>query len=291
MEASGKRYVVHGSRTDEFTIWNMADIHFGNRACALGRCKADIEQIRGDPFSFWVGGGDYAEYIGLTDKRFDPDCVADRLRVKDMGRLGKVLIAGVGDLLEPIKGKCLGLVLGNHEKKYQQAKEQSDLHASLCVKLDVPNLEYSALFDVVFVRRPSQKTPILRTKPPTNRKGDPFGNSSAFRFFIHHGAGFAQTPAGKLKRLLDFMSTFKADVYMVGHVHDKTGKRRVEVGGDTRCKNLIEHERLGIISGSYLKTYAQGVTTYGEQRGYGAVPLGPSFVRICPETRKMTAEI
>lgn len=32
MEASGIRFILHGSRTDEITIWNLSDLHWGARA-------------------------------------------------------------------------------------------------------------------------------------------------------------------------------------------------------------------------------------------------------------------
>ena len=287
MEAQGKRYIWHGSRSTEFTIWNLSDIHWGNRGCAVDRLKADIERIRTDPCAFWLGGGDNAEYIGLTDRRFDPDAVAEDLKVRDMGQLGKRLIEEVGNLFRPIRDKCLGLLLGNHEKHYQQAMQQSHLHAWLCCELDVPNLEYSALFDVVFVRTPQARKPILKAASPPGGKYP----RHTFRVFVHHGAGYAQTPGGKLNRLVQFMDSFDADIYMVGHVHDRVGKRIAQIGADPACTKIIERERLGVISGSYLRSYAQGVTTYAEQRGYRPVTLGASFARIKPATREMRGEV
>lgn len=287
MEASGKRYIVHPSRSDRLTVWNLSDIHYGNKACAVNVLKADVEHIRTDPYDFWVGGGDYAEYIGLHDNRFDPDSVAEILKVKDMGHLGKTLMESVRDLLKPIRHKCLGLLLGNHEKKYQVATEQTHLHAWLCTELEVPNLEYSAMFDVVFVRNPHVKSPRLTMTNPYQGKY----SRQSFRFFVHHGAGYAQTPGGKLNRLVKFMQMFDADIYMVAHVHDQVGRRLVQVGADDNCTKLRERVRLGVISGSYLKTYAKGVNTYGEQRGYEPCPLGASHVSILPETREFSGEI
>ena len=278
MEVKGKQYIVYGSRKDVFKISNLADIHYGNKACALGEVKTDIKRIANDPYHFWVGGGDYADYIGMTDRRFDPDIVSENIKVADLGRLGKKLTEDVRELLYPIRHKCLGLLYGNHEKLYSRWQEQGDLHAWLCSELEVPNLGYSAIFDVVFTRTTGVKKPKLtRERPPTTY------SARTYRFFVHHGAGFATTPAGKLTRLIRFMTYFDANIFMVGHVHDQEGRRQIQIGANSACTRLIEKKKLGLISGSYLKTYEQGVTTYGEQRGYEPTVLGMATVTISPD--------
>ena len=287
MEVDGKRWILHPSRTDKFLIWNLSDLHIQSRACAEGRLQADIETIRKDPFSFWFGGGDYADFIGYSDKRFDPDVVAPWISVKDLGRLGQAGMHRVRDIFAPIKHKCMGLLIGNHEKRYELKTENDGLHGWLCEELGVRNLEYCAFFDIVFVRDPAVTEPSLHLSSPHKRGF----SSQTFRVFAHHGAGYAQTPGGKLNRLVQFMMGFDADVYFCGHVHDKLARPEPAIGADVGCKNLIERVRLGVISGSYLRTYAQHVTTYGEMAGYRPTNLGAASVEICPETREMTAKV
>ncbi len=287
MEAAGKRYILHGSRKDEFKLWHLSDLHLMSRACAENDLKRDIELIRNDPYSFWLGGGDYADFIGYRDKRFDPDAVAPWVSVEDLGNLGERGMKYARDLLAPIKEKCLGLILGNHEKMYALKTEHEQLHGWLCTELGAPNLQYSALFDLVFVRAPNVKTPKLVEERPSREDT----KSHSYRIYIHHGAGYAVTPGGKLNKLIQFMQSFQADVYFAGHVHDKVGRREPAIGADATCTTLQAQERLGVVSGSYLKTYAQGVTTYGEQRGYRPVSLGPACVRFVPDKMEMHAEI
>lgn len=290
MEAGGKRYIIHKSKTDEFTIWNLSDLHLLSASCAEKELKKDIATIAADPHAYWFGGGDYADYIGYDDaKRFDPDCVSDSLTLRDLGMMGKKSVETVRDWLAPIKHKCLGLLLGNHEKQYQKKHQQEDLHSWLCTELGVANLGYSAFVDVVFVRH-NQAKKIGLTASRDNAPREQ-SNSSSFRFFLHHGAGYAQTPGGKLNRLIQFMNCFDADVYMVGHVHDKVGRKQPALTADASCSKLCQRIRVGVISGSYLKTYEQGRTSYGEQRGYAPVMIGASWVSIKPETRSIRAEI
>ncbi len=285
METGGQRWIVYPSRSDEFTIHAIGDIHYGNAACALDRCKADIEAIRVDPRAFWFGLGDYAEYIGPGDKRWNAKSVSKEITIGDLANLGKMLTTKVRDLFAPIKYKCLGLLLGNHETKYMAEKDQVDLHAWLCTELGAVNLGYSGFTDVIFRRRPGCKPGLYKTPPPMQ------GDSYNVRFFLHHGAGSANTAGGKMNRLDRFMRDFGADVYFIAHVHDQVGKRRPVITANADCSKITAEEPIGVITGSYLRTYAQGVTTYGEVKGYAPVPLGASFVRINPQSHTIHGEI
>jgi hypothetical protein len=287
MEAAGKRYILHGSRKDKFRIWHLSDLHWMAKGCATGAIRKDIKEIKDDPFSFWVGGGDYAEFIGYRDKRFDPDAMAEWVPVKALGDLGRFGMTQVRDLFAPIRHKCLGLLLGNHELKYELMTDQESLHGWLCTEIGAENLQYSALFDVVFCRAAGVKAPRLQSTPPP-RNGS---TCRQFRIYCHHGAGYAMTPGGKLNRLVQFMQSFDADIYFIGHVHDHVARKEPALGADATCTKIIERKRLGVVAGSYLRTYTQGHTSYGEQKGYRPTDLGPAIVAIHPETRELEAVI
>lgn len=288
MIAAGGRYIYHASRTDTFKIWALADFHLGNAGTHEKMLDAHLAQISADPFSFWVGVGDYADYIGYKDKRFDPATLGADLMISDLGKLGRVLTERVRDKLKPIAGKCLGLAYGNHEAKYMQQEEQQDLHAWLCSELAVPNLGYSFLMDVIFMRKNSpSKFGKVFAKP-----GGKGCAVAKFRLYGHHGAGASSTPSGKARRLQTFMESFRADAYVMGHVHGKHVENLVEVGADRGCGELIEHTRIGTITGSYLKTYQQGpVAGYGEQAGYKPSPLGAAIIEFTPDTRELSVKL
>ena len=285
MEAGGKRHISHPSRKDEFTIYGLGDLHLGSKATAEGQLEKDVEAIRADHNAFWFGLGDYAEYISHRDRRANLQDMAEWLTLDDLSHLGHTLNQKVRDVLKPIKHKCLGLLFGNHEDVYQRTLEQTDMHCWLCQELGVPNLRYSAFVDVIFTRVPRVKRARLGKYPGVGY------SSASFRFYLHHGAGGSNTPGGKLNRLVQFMDAFESDIYMIGHVHDKKGQRLVSITANPACDTITHRDRVGIVSGSYLRTYAQGVTTYGEKKGYRPAPLGASFVRIHPESRTITAEL
>jgi hypothetical protein len=291
MEAAGKRFIWHGSQSDIFRIWNLSDLHLGAKGCAEDDIRRDINKIKDDPFSFWLGGGDNAEFIGHTDKRFDPDAVADWITVKDLGDLGHKCMMRVRDLMLPIRNKCLGLLLGNHELKYELHTEQESMHHWLCQELDVPYLGYCCFFDLHFCRTARQKQPELKPSLPPRRGVNRQYGSNVFRVFAHHGAGYATTPGGKLNKLIGAMNAFDADLYFLGHCHDAVARKEPVISANADCTKLIARSRLGTIAGSYLKTYNQGTIGYGEQKMYRPTCLGAACVTIRPETRTIEAAV
>ena len=278
MEAGRTHYIVHPSRTDEITIYNVADIHLGVKACDKRKLREDVTRIKEDPSAFWFGGGDYADYVSPTDKRWSAGEIDPEITVADLSRLGHRQADMVLAELKPIANKCIGMLLGNHEAKYVSSKEQTDLHGWLCKEMGVPNFGYCAIFDTVFIRKPAIKRPML-LRSSTGQDGSRW----SIRHLAHHGFGGAVTPGGKLNTLIKAMNSFNADVYWLGHVHESKAQRLVRIGADSDCSNLTHQEQLGVITGSYLRTYHQGSCGYGETKGYAPAPLGCTGVTFKPE--------
>ncbi|MBE3117545.1 MAG: metallophosphoesterase, partial [Candidatus Atribacteria bacterium] len=284
----------------QITILYFSDIHWMAKACAEKEVRRTIDRILTDPNCFWIGGGDYSECIGHQDsKRFHPDAVAEWVKLSDLGCLGEKAFKHVGNLFKPIIHKCLGLILGNHEAAHMKYTTQAGLFDGMCRRLSGErdaddggpphsrlDLSYSALMDLYLVPR-GKGAPALSWESPKNIRGVPVKK----RIFCHHGAGYAMTKGGKINRLIRFMDYFDADIYMLGHVHDDLGVRITPLCANEDCTHITNRTKLGVISGSYLKTYAQDVTTYGEQRGYEPVSLGAAWVRIDARTGEMEGRI
>jgi len=284
MQAAGSRYILYNSRSAVLKIWIMADIHYANKGCHLALLKKHIKEIQNDPCAYWIGLGDYADYISYDDKRFDPSEILQDIAVADLGNLGQILTSRVDDLFAPIRDKCLGLAYGNHEWRYMRDKDQQGLHQWLCTQMGVPNLGYSFLMNLTFVRvaQKNLRQKVLDTVP------DKTGSTRwSLRLYGHHGAGGASTFTGKANRLAKFMQAFDADIYMCAHVHGEQSLAIPRIGADEKCQTLKERAALGVITGSYLKTYQLGVGAgYGERAGYGPSFLGAAVLHVEPDKQK-----
>ena len=254
-------------------LWVLGDIHLLNRGCHETLLDETIAQIADDPLALWFGMGDYADLISTTDKRFDPEMIGERVSVKQLGKLGPTAKALILEKFLPIADKCVGMLQGNHEWSYAQHFEQAivqdvveELNEYLDGKWRIPYMHYSGFRDLIFHRG---------------------RHSRRFRICAHHGAGYAATKGGKLNRLLRFMAGFDADMYFMGHVHAVTDDTVIVVGADDACRHLIQSQtKVGCITGTFLRTYVEGTSGYGERKLYDPTPLGAPRIWIEPSSEK-----
>ncbi len=262
MECAGKR-LIHLPKTQDIFFYNLSDIHLGNKACAKKKLYETIDEIKKTKFAYWFATGDLGEYISARDKRHDFSSMDDEIfdSPEKIGNMGGTIVDSLVELLEPIKDKCMGIGIGNHEWSYAVANNQESIHRSLCNRLNATYIGYSAFLD-------------------TNIKVANRTETRTIRHFLSHGSGGAATPGGKLNTIMKYINQFDADIYWVGHLHDSLAYKVPIVGADRKCNYLMAKIKLGIMSGSFFRTYAQGVTTYSERKGYRPTYLGAAKVRV-----------
>jgi len=230
--------------------------------------KRTIARIEEDPKALWFGMGDFWDLVNWADPRFDPSQIAREHRRDHFEGLVKGMLDVAYKALAPIRKKCLGLLHGNHEYKYG-LKNDSALMQDLAEMLDVPFLGYSAFKDIVF----RDKVKI--------------------RFYVHHGAGHAQTKGGKLNKLLRFVSSRDADVIAMGHVHAIVDDLTPILGANDDCSSITQNTKLGIITGSYLAGYhsdEDGSSSYVERAGMDPTTLGSPCIIFVPGTGSVSVE-
>ena len=278
MVAAGRHVIALPSEADWNTpwrLWCIGDIHWGAKGCDEELVGQTVARIAQDDRARWVGMGDYIDLISMRDqKRFDPEAISEKHQASYFKHYGPEMRNYAIEQFKPIAGQCIGLLLGNHEWKYSMQYEQAIVQ-DMCEALDAPFLGYCAFRDLLFV-------------DPQNT-----ARQERFRIIAHHGAGYARTKGGKLNRLLGLMHYFDADIYLMGHVHARLDDDTVVVGADDDCLDLTQRSRAGVVSGTYLKTYAlaqDGASSYGERAMYEPTPLGSPCIRILPGSRKLAVE-
>jgi len=262
METAEKR-IRYKSRSDQFVLYPLGDIHAGTTACAEDRIKERIKEIKDDPFALWVGMGDYAEFIAPNDPRWDVKAIASWVEMSNVAESQRRWLL---KLFEPIKDKCLGLLTGNHEETIRLHNYQ-DVQLDLCRDLGVKNLGFSCFYRLFFIR-----------------------NKTSFAIDCHfeHGSGAAQTEGGKIMRLTRTMLGFDAEITAMGHLHDIKVENLSPLFMDEGL-HIKQRPKVGAITGSWYRAYAPGpYASYAERRGYTPTNLGcPHFV-IRPDKRFVT---
>jgi hypothetical protein len=287
MEASGCRIVRYRKQCAEFSIYDVADQHLLNRGVSKSHILRDVMTIKKDPYALWFEGGDYADWINTTDKRFDPSAFDEDIKVIDLAKMGAVVTQQMLGYYKPIRKKCLGMLIGNHEFKYMSKQSEMYIHEFLCSEMGVPDMKFSGFTDIYFVHDKNLTTVPVRmhasTTPPT-------WFTARLRVFIHHGMGAANTAGGKINKLKALVDMVDADLVMMAHVHEQFAKQFLRMVPNADCSSIGQRVTMGIITGSYLRTYAPDFTGYGEMKGYNPAGLGASRARYIPETRTLTVE-
>lgn len=260
-----------------YRIVPLGDIHIGSAACDEKLLRQVVARIEADPTCYWIGMGDYCEFINIHDKRFDSAVLADWVDVADLVDLAQAQRDRFLSIVKPIAGKCLGLVIGNHEGTIQR-KFERDIYREIVVTLKgwggFPN-DHKLAFGVYG---------WLQLAFCWGE--DKRGGSVVITGNVHHGFTGGRLGGAKALNMERWLWTHNADFVLFGHSHNADVYRRaVEYVG--RNGHIRQQVRLGGYSGTFMRTVNDGgPATYIERRGYLPQPIGGIEVELRPGMQK-----
>ena len=259
-----KDIIINYKKADStFKLYCLGDIHAGTIHCVEAHIKRKVEEIKQAKNAYWIGMGDYAEWITPKDKRFDPNLksIADWVEPDNIAHCQTEWLT---KLFEPIKKKCVGLLYGNHENSIR-IYNHDNVIKNLCENLEVDNLGFSCFLRMFYKRENSNESHLVK---------------GAFT----HGSSGAITEGAKLMALMRFMKSFEADIYGYGHIHDYIQKSlsRMIISPQGKIKSAVS---IGATTGSWFRTYTQGtIASYGEQKVFPPTEISCAAFTINPNT-------
>jgi hypothetical protein len=249
-------------------IYFLGDLHVGNAAFDEGNCKRVIDLIKENDNARYFFMGDGAECISINDKRRWEFAALDPKFHQSVDNLAQAQINYVCQLLEPIKGKCIGYHAGNHELDIMRANRDYD-----------PMFDYHTLF-LEPARDLGSDVAVTRIKFATS--GDAGGHVDIVKVFTTHGMGYATTQGGKLNKLVRLADSFPGcNIYARGHLHDCGihAEPALDVPNKGALR-LIENQRMFVAAGCFFRTYSVGHPNYAARRSYRATQLGTAYIDI-----------
>lgn len=219
------------------------DVHVGMKACDEEMLERHIEYIERTPDTYTFLGGDLMESatrdsvgMGIFDERYH---LADQ-------------IARIRRLLKPLaeKNKILGAITGNHEMRTAKYNTADPL-ADICDVLNIPFLGYQAFIKITV-------------------------NGITYKTIWWHGASGATTKGGKMNAVLRMRKLGVADLYTMGHVHDRFYTEEIEHDMDDETDELVAHKRIYLIAGSFLRYFGG----YSEMKGFAPASLGAPMILL-----------
>jgi len=254
---------IEYGRPDTFYIYPIGDIHAGSIHCAEHKIRDKVEEIRQQRNAYWIGMGDYADSITQKDRRWNTQEIANWVERDNIAETERQFVS---NLLKPIAKKCICLLTGNHEETIHK-ELQYNLTGNVCKDLDVPYGGYSSFIRLLFKRKGSTESHIVK---------------------VHawHGAGAAQTEGARLMRLMRLVNEMEADVYLMGHLHAMTQHQpdRLAIRGN-KIKSV---PLIAAITGSWLTTYTQNAPpSYAEMLGFKPSRIGCPCILITPDKQEI----
>lgn len=283
MEPTGLRIITYPKKDQLFKLYDIADIHWVNAGCAKEHFRADVERIKGEDNALVTVVGDYCDWISPSDPRFDADAIDEAMKVNDLTRLSAKISSGIIGELKPIADKMLGLGMGNHEWQYMKRRNEMQVHEIICQELGVPNLLYSSWMTLIFVHNPRARRITIRQAATIPEKYE-----RSIKIMTHHGKGAAGTVGGKINSLRDIVDlAHDADIVMTGHLHEAAIKPFVRISTDLGSSELKNKICFGMATGSYLRNYVPGITSWAETRGFRLTTLGCVYVTYSPSRHEI----
>ena len=256
------RYFEYESKAQTYHLIPIGDIHIGNENTDMRAFLAMIEWLKNCKDCLWLGMGDYIDLIPAGDKRHN--VYETKRTYKYSGReynltdpQEQYLLARA--ILKQVKDKCIGILTGNHELKYEN--QGANFARLLADDLGTDYLDYSAFINLHFKRKSNN----TRTQ---------------YTIFAIHGFGAGRKTGSKVNRVEDLATYFDADIYLMGHTHDLFVTRELRLYA-SRGK-IRERKLIFANTGTFVKTYNMGNTSYGEMRAYKPVKIGVVRIDLIP---------
>lgn len=262
-------------RSRELRIVPIGDVHLGAAACDEKLFQKTINYIKDTPDTYWIGLGDYCDWINRKDPRFDVTQLADWLITKSgLADISKHQAARFLEMVDPISKKCLGLLCGNHETAISKHYER-DVFSEIVTGIK-DSAGFSDEMQLGIGYYGWMRLNFYRGKDGVKE------NSSSITLNLHHGFTGGKLAGAKALDVQRWLWTHDADLVLLGHSHNQAIQPEAVEGID-RNGNHTNTVRKGAFCGSYLKRVNEdGPATYAEVKGYLPLPVGGIEVILRP---------
>jgi predicted phosphodiesterase len=258
-----------------FTVVPLGDIHLGNAACDEALFKGAIERIASDESCYWLGMGDFCEFINVTDPRFSPDSLAPWIKMAHIGDLAKAQRDRFLDFIEPIASRCLGMIEGNHEKsirKYYERDIYSDLVIGVKERGGFEATHPLALGVCGWMNWAFYMVP------------DKAGRLRSIKVNAHHGFVGGKLAGAKALNMQRWLWSHDADLVIFGHSHNASVQ--VEAVEAMSGSRVIHQHRIGCYGGTFMSGAG-----YAIEKGYFPTPKTYNEIRLRPWAKEQRDRI
>lgn len=267
-----ERRTVYQSRSDILRLYPIGDLHLGN-AHSMERDLRRLvdEEIAPDPNAYWLGMGDYCDFVNIHDPRFDPTELAGWLfadRGVSLADIGRAETRRFCEIVAPIKDRCVALLSGNHEDMILRHSE-ADVYGAIIERMADGANEHR-LGHRGFINWRLKRTDA--------------GGTWTVRIHATHGSNGGRKQGGTANRMADIAGGIDGvDVVLQGHTHKAMYEPLAKFrAGKTRSETVVVH--------CVNIPPMCGDMRYADSKDYSAVPTGYTRLEITPDKRRVAVQ-
>lgn len=223
--------------------------------CEWGRRK---------PRAYFLGMGDYDDLMSTSERDSILMGGLHDSTVKTLEKMYADFVRRLAKECSFMKGRCVGILGGNHFANFVNGTNSDQLLAQL--------LETKYLGVNSFIR--------LILKPTTKRN-----STHVVDIFCHHGRGGGRRSGGSINPVEDMARTAEADIYLMGHNHQKTADFINRLSLKQAHGTIKLHHRKALIArtGSFLKGYQEDCQSYIVDSANNPTDLGVIKIELTPK--------
>lgn len=256
-------------------IYLASDLHIGSLNTHYHGIQELIDTVAKDKKGYLIILGDLCEAICVDDKRFDPD-TNDPAMTVPVRQYERVI-----EMLKPVAKKVLYINDGNHD--YRLANCINFIRDLVCKQLDIPYGTYSSKLTVCD-NNGNPQFKVFTTHgygSVGSAADDPIRRKANMRLSLkrklqHKAADVSLMAMGHSHKLLISPPTHALYLYDDGSKVKQGYLKPVQEVGEF----IHPDHRWFVNTGSFLKNFSLGSSSYSERFGYDPVELGYAIAEV-----------
>jgi hypothetical protein len=248
-----------------FKLIPFGDVHRDANLHSESHWKEFLDYAKSQKNALFLGMGDYSDGVSTSERIILNSGMHDTT-IANMSDFYKGVTKTLANELAFMKGKCIGLIGGNHYFTFNQGDTTDHI---LAAHLGAKFLGVCSLIRL-----------SLRFKGKTNQR-------LSMDIFAHHGKGGGSTPGSTFNTIEKMLNSADADIYLMGHDHKKgciPSSPRLKLVSAGKNAELTVRERTPWLgrTGSFLKAYENDSVSYNVDAGRSPCSLGWIEFEITP---------
>lgn len=248
---------------DTISLFPFGDVHYGAPLFSESTWVESLREWKSAENPYFLGMGDYMDLFAASNRDALMRASLHESATAQVEDMQTRLVEAFADEIAFMKGRTIGLMEGNHHGTYLNGTTTTQ---KLCEKMGTKYLGCSTYI-------------MLSIEFPRTDKSLPVV------IWAHHGQGAAQTKGGSLNRVEKMMSSADADIYLMGHDHERGAIKDMRFYLKRQPNGTVvtkEKQRIYGRTGSYLLAYKDGKASYVADKALRPKVLGHIRIDITP---------